>query len=180
MHVLYTQELYQALEYARSMDQDSGKRMMIQLEIDQPMFFQTIFNTFPSIIAERNEDMANLFMDLCFDVACVYKKVFGSMPKFKDDPTWMERQAALLDKELKPLMEGRFVNDKRSQRMKEDFFKPKAGEVQQNSLLQYLNTGADDLAEDIQCDESTLDLTKTMLFVVVRLFNNLYSKPTLQ
>ncbi len=180
MHVLYTQELYQALEYARSMDQESGKRLMIQLEIDQPMFFQTIFKTFPSIIAERNEDMANLFMDLCFDIACVYKKVFGNLPKYKDDPTWMERQAGLLDKELKPLMEGRFINDKRSQRMKEDFFKPKPGEVQQNALLQFLNEGVDDLAADNQNDESTVDLAKTMLFVVVRLFNNLYSKPTLQ
>jgi hypothetical protein len=180
MHSLYTQELYQALEYARSQDQESGKRTMIQMEIDQPMFFQTVFKTFPSIIAERNEDMANLFMDLCFDVACVYKKVFGAMPKFKDDPTWMERQAGLLDKELKPLMEGRFVNDKRSQKMKEDFFKPKANEIAQNALLQFLNEGVDDLAADTQSDDSTVDLTKTMLFVVVRLFTNLYSKPILQ
>jgi len=180
MHSLYTQELYQALEYARSQDQESGKRTMIQMEIDQPMFFQTVFKTFPSIIAERNEDMANLFMDLCFDVACVYKKVFGAMPKFKDDPTWMERQAGLLDKELKPLMEGRFVNDKRSQKMKEDFFKLKANEIAQNALLQFLNEGVDDLAADTQSDDSTVDLTKTMLFVVVRLFTNLYSKPTLQ
>ena len=180
MHVLYTQELYQALEYARSIDQDTGKRMMIQFEIDQPMFFQTVFKTFPSIIAERNEDMGKLFMDLCFDIVCVYKKVFGSMPKFKDDPTWMERQAGLLDKELKPLMEGRFINDKRSQKMKEDFFKPKSGEMQQNALLQFLNEGVDDMAADNQSDESTVDLTKTMLFVVVRLFTNLYSKPTLQ
>lgn len=180
MHVLYTQELYQALEYARSIDQDTGKRMMIQFEIDQPMFFQTVFTTFPSIIAERNEDMGKLFMDLCFDVVCVYKKAFGSMPKFKDDPTWMERQAGLLDKELKPLMEGRFINDKRSQKMKEDFFKPKTGEIQQNALLQFINEGVDDMAADTQSDESTVDLTKTMLFVVVRLFTNLYSKPSLQ
>jgi hypothetical protein len=92
----------------------------------------------------------------------------------------MERQAGLLDKELKPLMEGRFINDKRSQKMKEDFFKPKSGEMQQNALLQFLNEGVDDMAADTQSDESTVDLTKTMLFVVVRLFTNLYSKPTLQ
>jgi hypothetical protein len=72
------------------------------------------------------------------------------------------------------------MNDKRSQRMKEDFFKPKAGEIQQNALMQFLNEGVDDLAADVQSDESTVDLTKTMLFVVVRLFTNLYSKPSLQ
>ncbi|MDD2724094.1 MAG: hypothetical protein PHH59_08765 [Methylovulum sp.] len=179
MHVLYTQELYQALEYARSVDQDSGKRLMIQLEIDQPLLFQTVFNTFPAIITEKNEDLAKVFVDLCFDVVCVYQKAFGSTPKFKDDPTWMERQVGLLDKELKPLMEGRHVNEKRSQRIKEGFFKPKADELQQNGLIQFLNEAVDDGSGE-QCDPGAIDLTKAMLFVVVRLFNNLYTKPTLQ
>ena len=59
MHELTAQELYQALEFAKSVDEDSGKRMMIQFEIDQPLFFQTIFNTFSSIIGERHQDMAH-------------------------------------------------------------------------------------------------------------------------
>ncbi len=179
MHVLYTQELYQALEYARSIDQDTAKRTMIQMEIDQPMLFQTVFSTFPSIIAERDPDLSHLFMDLCFDVISVYHKAFGKMPKFKDDPTWMERQAALLDKELKPLMEGRHMTEQRSQRMKEEFFKPKPNEIQQNGLLQFLNEAIDDGAPE-NCEPGATELAKAMLFVVVRLFTNLYSKPTLQ
>lgn len=182
MRVLIEQELYQALSYAKSLDQDSGKRLMIQLEIDQPLLFNTVFKTFPGIIGERHQDLANLFMDLCFDVVGVYQKAFGSTPKFKDDPTWMERQAGLLDKELKPLMEGRHVSDQRSQRMKTDFFKPKPGEITQTGLMAFLYEAVDNFAEaDGECDTTTVDLAKTMLFVVVRLFNNLYTpRPTLQ
>lgn len=180
MHELIAQELYQALEYAKSIDEDSGKRMMIQFEIDQPLFFQTVFNTFSSIIAERHQDLAHLFMDLSFEVLCVYQKAFGSMPKFNDDPTWMERQAGLLDKELKPLMEGKHISEKRSQQIKADFFKPKQGEIIQTGLVQFLNESVDDFASYNVCDAATIDLSKTMLFVVVRLFNNLYTRPTLQ
>ncbi|MDD5275356.1 MAG: hypothetical protein PHR16_04670 [Methylovulum sp.] len=180
MHELSEQELYLALQYAKNIDQESGQRIMIQFEIDQPLFFQTIFNAFSSIIAERQEDVAHVFMDLCFEVLCVYQKTFGNTPKFKDDPTWMERQAGLLDKELKPLMEGRNISDKRSQRIKADFFKPKQDEIIQTGLVQFLNESVDDFASYNICDSATLELTKTMLFVVVRMFNNLYNKPTLQ
>ena len=180
MHELTAQELYQALEYAKSVDEDSGKRMMIQFEIDQPLFFQTIFNTFSSIIGERHQDIAHLFMDLCFETLCVYQKAFGNTPKFNDDPTWMERQAGLLDKELKPLMEGRNISEKRSQQIKAEFFKPKVGEIIQTGLLGFLNESVDDFVTGNACDTATVDLTKTMVFVVVRLFNNLYTRPTLQ
>lgn len=180
MHELSEQELYLALQYAKNIDQENGQRIMIQFEIDQPLFFQTIFNAFSSIIAERQGDVAHVFMDLCFEVLCVYQKTFGNTPKLKDDPTWMERQANLLDKELKPLMEGRNMSEKRSQRIKEDFFKPKQGEIIQTGLVQFLNESVDDFASYNTCDMSTLELTKTMLFVVTRMFNNLYSKPTLQ
>jgi hypothetical protein len=177
MHTLYAQELYLALEYAKTMDQDSGKRIMVQLEIDQPLLFNTLFKTFPSIISERHDELANLFVDLCFDIVCVYQKSFGKLPKFKDDPTWMERQVMGLDKELKPLMEGRHISAKRSQRMKDDFFASKAGEVGQNGLVAFLHEAVDDfVAEDGNCDIAAADMAKAMLFVATRFFTNLYSK----
>lgn len=180
MHELNSRELKQALEYAKSIDEDNAKRMMIQFEIDQPLFFQTIFHTFPTIIAERNQDLAHLFMDLCFDISGVYKKAFGNLPKFKDDPTWMERQAGLLDKELKPLMQGSHLNAKRSEQIKTDFYTPKDGEILQSGLLDFLHQSADLFLQEHDCDESTIEMFKAMLFVVVRLFTNLYTRPSLQ
>ncbi|WP_157844974.1 hypothetical protein [Methylocucumis oryzae] len=40
MHELNNQELYQALHYAKSLDQEAGQRILIQFQIDQPQFFQ--------------------------------------------------------------------------------------------------------------------------------------------
>lgn len=82
MHELSERELYQALEYAKSIDEANGKRIMSQFQADQPMLFQTIFGIFPALITELNQDMAHLFMDLCFDVICVYQKVFGDIQNF--------------------------------------------------------------------------------------------------
>ena len=39
MHELTERELYQALEYAKSIDEENGKRIMSQFEMDQPILF---------------------------------------------------------------------------------------------------------------------------------------------
>ena len=73
MHELTDRELYQALAYAKSLDEEHGKQIMVQFELDQSGIYQAIFRIFPAIIAEHNQDMAYLFMDLCFDVICVFQ-----------------------------------------------------------------------------------------------------------
>lgn len=182
MHELIERELYEALEYARGIDEEQGKRILIQFEIDQPMFSSTLFNVFPSIIGDQSgeakyQNLAQYFADLCFDVLCVYTKTFGKMPKFEDNTSWMESQAMLLDKELAPLLASSKINDKAAKKMREDFFKPKDGEFVQTGLVQFLNESIDEFAKesDENYHDSMLDLSKTMLFVVVRMFNNLYT-----
>jgi hypothetical protein len=110
-------------------------------------------------------------------VLCVYTKAFGKMPNCNDDPLWIESQAKLLDKELAPLLTSNHVSDKAAKKMREDFFKPKEGEFIQTGLVEFMNMAVDDYAKNSGDDyhDSMLDLTKTMLFVVVRMFNNLYT-----
>ena len=126
MHELIERELYEALEYARSVDEEQGKHILIQFEIDQPMFSQTLFSIFPTIIDNQSnelkyQNLAQYFADLCFDVLCVYQQSFGKMPRtFEQDSTWMESQAMLLDKELAPLLASSHVNEKAAKKMKED------------------------------------------------------------
>lgn len=182
MHELIERELFEALEYARSVDEEQGKHILIQFEIDQPMFSTTIFNVFPSVIDNQSseikyQNLAQHFADLCFDVLCVYTKAFGKMPKFEDDPLWIESQAQLLDKELAPLLASSKISDKAAKKMREDFFKPKEGEFIQTGLVEFMNMAVDDFAKDSgdEYHDSILDLTKTILFVVVRMFNNLYT-----
>ncbi len=139
MHELIEGELYQALAYARGLDEDEGKQLMMQFERDQPLFFQTLFNTFAGILSTHEQGIAHLFMDLCFDTICVYTKAFGAMPKMHDDPKWMERQATSIDKELRPIMENAVISPEISQKMKEDFFKEKEGDIIQNCLIALFN-----------------------------------------
>lgn len=183
MHELVERELYEAIEYARSIDEETAKRILIQFEIDQPMFSTTLFTVFPSVIGEQSGEekyryLAHYFADLTFDVLCVYQKAFGKMPRtFDDDPTWIESQAALLDKELAPLLTSSSISEKAAKKMREDFFKPKEGEFIQTGLVEFVNMAIDNFVDESgeEYHASIIDLMKTMMFVVVRMFNNLYT-----
>jgi hypothetical protein len=45
---------------------------------------QTLFGIFSGVITEENQEMAYLFMDLCFDVLYVYQKAFGPLQNDMD------------------------------------------------------------------------------------------------
>jgi len=178
MHELSNQELYQALHYAKSLDQEAGQRILIQFQIDQPQFFQTLFNTFAEIISAQDVELSHLYMDLCFDVVCIYQKNFGSIPKFKDDPVWMERQVESLTKLIKPFANNKNLSEKQIHRLKDDFWQPEAGELAQTVLVSFLHTAIDEHAKAHKSDTAAVELTKAMAFMTVKLFTALYaSKP---
>ena len=176
MHELTERELYQALEYAKSIEEENGKRIMSQFETDQPILFQTIFGIFPTMIAEENQDMAHLFMDLCFEVICVYQKAFGDTPKFIDDPTWMERQSILLDAEFQSLMQNQAMDETSRKNLQDRFVKNNEKQVQ-IGLVKFLNESIDEFASYNISGVPAIEFTQAMIFVVVRLFNSLYDKP---
>ncbi len=98
MHELSEQELYQAIAFAKSIDEEFGAKIIEQFQLEQAALAQAIFGLFPQAIAEQNEDMAYLFMDLCFDVLCVFQHAFGPLPSQADmDYDWLDKQAVLLD-----------------------------------------------------------------------------------
>ena len=77
MHELTERELYNAIGYAKSLDEDAGRKIIERFQLDQPALAGTIFGIFPMVIAEKDQDMAHLFMDLCFDVICVFGNAFA-------------------------------------------------------------------------------------------------------
>lgn len=176
MHELTERELYQALEFAKSLDEESGKRLLCQFEVDQPILFQTIFGIFPSMIADQNLDMANLFMDLCFEVVCVYQKSFGDTPKFLDFPTWMEKQAVLLETEFKSLLQDQLIDETKRRKLHDRFIEQNENQVQ-IGLIKFLNESIDEFASYSVCSVPVIGFTQTMIFVVVKLLNSLYDKP---
>jgi len=58
MHELSDRELYKALEYAKSIDENTGRKILEQFQRDQPAFAQVIFGVFPQVITQQNQDMA--------------------------------------------------------------------------------------------------------------------------
>jgi hypothetical protein len=176
MHELTERELYQALEYAKSLDENAGRRILEQFQLDQIALAQTIFGIFPAVIAEKNQDMANLFMDLCFDVICVYQKAFGPLPSQKDmDLEWLEKQAMLLDAELQSLMTDKHMDEKIRENLQDRLWQRSLDETGQTRLVNFMNAAIDDFASENPVRVSAIKTTQTMIFVVIRLFNSLYS-----
>ncbi|MEI6268759.1 MAG: hypothetical protein WCP01_07770 [Methylococcaceae bacterium] len=176
MHELTESELYQALKYAKSIEEDDAKIMMSQFELDQPQLFQALFGIFTSIVADQNQDMAHLFMDLCFDVLCVYQKTFGDTPKSIDDPTWMEKQAILLEAEFAVLLQNRYVDEAKREGVQEHFSTYKEN-ILQLGLVKFLNECIDEFAAEQVSRVPAIELTQAMILLVVKLFNDLYDKP---
>ncbi|MBS3951576.1 MAG: hypothetical protein KGZ88_01285 [Methylomicrobium sp.] len=178
MKELTDRELYQALEYARSIDEDTGRKMMEQFESDQPALVQTLFGVFPNIIAEHNQEMSYFFMDLCFDVFCVFQKAFGPLPpQHEVDVDWLEKQAVLLDTELQALIKGRDMDEKISAKLKDRFVHRMQEDKPQTGLVNFMNDAIDDFASENTARVPAIQMTQAMIFVVIRLFDNLYEHP---
>jgi len=176
MHELTERKLYQALEYAKSHDEEAGREILSQFQLEQPALAQTIFGIFPNVIAEQDQDMSYLFMDLCFDVICVFEKAFGPLPSQKDmDLDWIEKQAVLLDAELQSLITDRHMEDKIRTKLQDRFLKRTIEDMPQMSLIKYLNEAIDDFASESPSRVPAIQVTQTMIFIVVRLFSNMYS-----
>ncbi|MGZ8227190.1 MAG: hypothetical protein ACXWT3_11200 [Methylococcaceae bacterium] len=176
MHELTGHELYQALEYAKSIDENTGRTIIERFQLEQTAFAQTILAIFPSIIAQENQEMSYLFMDLCFDVLCVFQQAFGPLPSHKDvDKDRLEKQTALLEAELQALNTNQEMDEKIRKKLQDRLANRIAEDNQQTGLIDFLNEVIDDYASENPHRISAIPTTKAMILNVVRLFGNLYS-----
>lgn len=176
MHELTERELCQALEYTKSIDEETGKKIIERFEADQTALAQAIFGIFPDVIAEENQEMSYLFMSLCFDVLCVFQKVFGPLPSQGDMSfDWLEKQAVLLDAELQSLIKERHMDKKIRTKLQDRFVNRVIEDTPQMGLVKFMSDAIDDFASGSPTRIPSIKTTRTMIFVVVRLFSNLYS-----
>ncbi|WP_445371958.1 hypothetical protein ACH518_04010 [Methylomonas sp. HW2-6] len=162
MQELSDQQLFAALQYARSQDEQSGRAILERFQTRQPAFAQTILNVFPSVMVDLDQAMAHLFMDLCFDVIAVYEQAFGKVPDHRlVGNRWFEERAARLDREMKMAVEQEKPTDP------DHAF----DQEHQTGLVRFLHA-----AIDQQPCRSTdaVRLAKTMIFTTVQLFDALY------
>ena len=174
MHELIDRELYQAIEYAKNIDQDTGRSIIEQFQTGQPILAQTIFSLFPTMVSAQNQDMAHLFMDLCFDVICIYQHAFGDMPAQNEE--WLKKQAVLMEAEAQSLIQKKKMDAKGSSKLQDPFSQRSENEVTQVGLVKFMNDSIDAYAAEIPGSAPSIKITQTMIFTVIRLFTKLYSQ----
>ena len=127
------------------------------------------------MIAEQDQNMAELFMDLCFDVICVFQEAFGPLPSQNlMGMDWLEKSAALLDTELQSLMTNKPMDDKFRDKLQNRYMERVINGNSQTGLIKFLNACIDDFASENSVRVGAVRITQTMIFVVIQLFGNLY------
>jgi len=120
--------------------------------------------------------MSHLFMDLCFDVICIYQKAFGPLPSHKDlDFDFLEKQAMLLDAELQSLLADKFMDEKIKEKLQDRLRQRSLDETGQMGLVNFVNAAIDDFASENPVRVPAIKTAQTLISVVIRLFNNLYN-----
>jgi len=176
MRELSEQELYNALAYAKSIDEELGKTIIENFQKEQPALAPAIFSIFPQFINEKNEEMAYLFMDLCFDVLCVFQHAFGQLPSQNEiDSDWLEKQAVLIDTELQALDDNTHMDEKIRSKLEDRFVERMIEDGTQTGLVRFMNESIDEFAAEKPSRVPAIKTTQTMIFIVIRLFSNLYS-----
>lgn len=176
MRELTKQELYDALAYAKSIDEELGRKIMENFQREQTGLAQSIFHIFPQFINEKNEDMAFYFMDLCFDVLCVFQHAFGQLPSQNEmDSDWLEKQAVLIDTELQALNDNTHMDEKIRSKLEDRFIERMIEDGTQTGLVRFMNESIDEFASESPSRVDGIKTTQTMIFIVIRLFSNLYS-----
>ncbi|MGZ4997517.1 MAG: hypothetical protein ACXV8J_06765 [Methylobacter sp.] len=176
MQELSERELFEALHYAKSLDEEAGANILQQFQVEQAALAQTLFSIFPAFVAEQHQEMAYLFMDLCFDVLCVFQHAFGPLPSQSEmDVDWLEKQAVLLDAELQALITDRPIDEKIRSKLQDRFVKRSQEETAQVGLVNFMKAAVEDFASEDISRAPAIKITQTMILIVIRLFSNLYS-----
>ncbi len=177
MRELAEKELYQALAFAKNQDEDSGRKILEQFQREQPALAQSIFGVFSAVIAQKDQHVAHLFMDLCFDVICVFKHAFGTLPNQQSMGfEWLEKSAALLDTEMQSFM-TQPMDSKIRNKLQNRFTERLVESDNQTGLVDFMNASIDELAiEAPTSSKEAIQMAKTMIFVVIQLFGAVYDQ----
>lgn len=146
-----------------------------ELENEHPGVYRVIYGEPSDAIASINNDMANLYLDLSFDVVWVFREAFGKPPEVINEERWVLSELSLLDAELKSLaIVEAPMSDNFGRNLQECFVKKSFASEMQLELLQYLgNEVTKYVSFDIKRAPAR-QLTTNLLFVFVRLLGDLY------
>jgi len=146
-----------------------------ELQNKQPSIYRFIYGEPSDTINLLNNDMAKLYLDLSFDVVWFFRNKFGKPPVVTDHEAWTTKKIALLDAELKSLTNEIPMDDKFRSNLQKRFVKKSLESSIQMQLLQYIENQVEHYASFNRKREKAIQLTRSLLFVLVRLFGDLYT-----
>jgi hypothetical protein len=164
------------LMQGRMLSEQETTSLLDEFQKKQPEIYQAIFGQLSDAIVEENRDMANLFLDLCFDIIWIYYKAFGKPPQIRKGEQRVLDSLSLLDPELKSLYEDIPMNEKLRLKLQERFVKRSVEAGVQMELLEILHTEVQKYASFKKERQSAISVTNNLLFVIVRLMDDLYGK----
>lgn len=175
MRFLEKDEVKKSIWRSRNAPENKITAILDELEKDHPEVYRLIYDEPYDAIASMNKDMANLYLDLSFDVVWVFRDAFGNPPSVENEEEWMLSKLSLLDAELKSLTEEIPMDDNFRRNLQERFIKRSIGTKLQIELLRYLGDEVKKYASFDKNRVPAIKFTTYLLFVLVRLMGDLYS-----
>jgi hypothetical protein len=176
MRLLSKEEIRRMLALGKMLPESDGTAILDEFEEVQPDIYQAIFGELSSAIEEDNKDMANLFLDLCFDIIWVYRKSFGKPPMASKGDDWVPNTLVLLDAELKSLLDDTPMHGKLKAHLQKRFIRRCVETGIQTELLEILTEEVMKYAAFKKNRRRAIPSTSSFLFVIVRLMDELYSR----
>jgi len=135
MRLLSKNEIENIIQRGRELSDEEVTSILDEFEKNQPKLYQGIYGSLSDSVAKENEDMSNLFVDLCFDIILVYKESFGAAPFDTKSNEWFTNKVDLLDTELRCLDKDLPISDNVRKRLNDRFVERSVkGGIQLNSL----------------------------------------------
>lgn len=164
MRILSRAEVFNAIQYAKNLTEDQASTILNQFCQEQPAIQQMIFAGLPLAIESQNRQMSHVFMDICFEIVCVYSQVLGELPANAVTPQWLHHKMAELEEEVKAQTQ---VDANGQIDLKNNA---------QIELLEYIGLVIEDAAGKSKNRQEVGGVTYNLLFLVTRLFDSIYDE----
>ncbi len=175
MRILKKSEVEDIISRSKKVPEYKITAILDELEKKHPEIYRIIYGEPSDAVATINKDMANLYLDLSFDVVWVFREAFGKLPKVNNKEQCVLSKASLLDAELKSLTKEIPMDDNFRGNLQERFVKRSFESKIQMELLQYLEDEVMKYASFDKKRAAAVKLTTNLLFVLVRVMGDLYN-----
>lgn len=174
MRILDGIEIEKIISNGRLISEQKITAMLDELEIKHPGIYRVIYGEPSDGIALINKEMAELYIDLSFDVICFFINAFGELPVVNDEEQFVFKKLSLIDAELKSLTNEIPMNSKFRKTLQERFVQRCFEASIQLELMQYLEVKVVRYASFKKKRKKAIRITSNLLFVLVRLMGDLY------